>query len=112
MSRDLLLRALEAELRSGPPDPLPRPELSEPAEVKRARLLCLADELVPGRSAPVSEAAAWVFGLRGRVCDLSPGWLDVIARRVQQTAEIRRANRFVNRDRDGSTVGGYRSEAA
>lgn len=112
MSRDLLLRELEAELRSGPPDPPPRPELSEPVEVKRARLLCLADELGPGRSAPVSEAMAWVNGLRGRVCDLSPGWLDVIARRVQQTAEIRRANKQINRDRDESTTGRYRAEAA
>lgn len=99
MSRNSLLRELEAELRAGPCSPPPRVELAEPVEVKRDRLLRLDDELRPVDERWSGSAAMnWVHGLRGRVCDLPPERLDAIALRVPQTAEIRRANKVVNRE--------------
>lgn len=88
-----LLMALEAEVATGYPGPPP-----ESPEVKRERLLRLADVLRPQtKRSSASAALTWARGLRGRVCDLPPFWLDVVARSTEQTAEIRRANRQVNR---------------
>lgn len=97
MSQDVLLRELEAELRSGPPDP---PPSVESAEAKRSRLLLLDDELRPGAERwNTSMAMVWVHGLGGRICDLPEHLLDVIALRVPRTAEMRRAYEQVNRGR-------------
>lgn len=83
MNRELS-DALTAELLAPPPTPYKPDHGSEPAWVKRKRLLQLDRDLNPERikATPVSDACELVTALGGRICDL-PGWyLDMLTRLV------------------------------
>lgn len=88
---------LATELLAPPPAPY-RPGV-ESAAVKRARLLQLDRDLHPGRYkwAPVAAVADHLTALGGRVCDLSPALLEMVLRCRPMTAEIRHAEKQINR---------------
>lgn len=95
VTREELVRALEAELATGYPPP-------DTSASKRARLLELDDELRPAEERwSTSTATTWVHALGGRICDLSPRLIDAIALRVPQTRQIRQATEQVNRRSTG-----------